>query len=100
MKKLSQKRINWLIVLFVLSSFQDSKFILVKSIPKTSSIFTTDNLGNSYIVSGNIVEKYSPEGDFMKSYSDNNLGRISLVDAINPMKLLLFYEPFQQMVIL
>ena len=47
-----------------------------------------------------MVEKYSPEGDFLKSYSDNNLGRISLFDATNPLKLLVFYEPFQQMSIL
>jgi hypothetical protein len=91
---------NLLIATCVLFAFQDSKFVLVKSIPKTSSSFTTDNLGNAYIVTGSIVEKYSPEGDFLKSYSDNNLGRISLFDATNPMKLLLFYEPFQQMILL
>ena len=91
---------SYIIVFLILYSFQDSKFVLVKSIPKTSSSFTTDNLGNVYLVSGNVVEKYSPEGEFLKSYSDNNLGTISLLDANNSMKLLVFYEPFQQMTIL
>ncbi|MBI4946832.1 MAG: hypothetical protein HY840_10590 [Bacteroidetes bacterium] len=98
--KCISKYTNLFVLLFVLAAFQNSKFVFIKSIPKTSVSFTTDNLGNAYIVAGNIVEKYSPEGNFLKSYSDNNLGKISLLDANNPMKLLLFYEPFQQMIIL
>ena len=94
------KKLILLSFLFLGFTFHESKFVLVKSIPKATSSFTTDNLGNAYTVSGSVLEKYSPDGNLLKSYSDKNLGRISIFDASNPLKLLLFYEPFQQMTIL
>jgi hypothetical protein len=77
---------------------QKSKFHLTKSIPTSSIGLTTDNLENSYLVKKNILEKYDSEGNFQKSFSNKNLGTISFVDAQNPLKILLFYKTFQQII--
>ena len=82
---------------FILS---DSKFTFIKSIPTSSKNFTTDNLGNIYLLNGNSLDKYDSEGTLLKTYSNKNLGSISGVDAANPLKIFLFYESFQQVIIL
>lgn len=79
-------------------SSQNSKFTLVKSIPTSSSFITTDNLGNVYLTKGDVLEKYDSEGNLLKSLSNKNLGNISFVDARDPLKILLFYKTFQQIV--
>jgi hypothetical protein len=79
---------------------QNSKFTLVKSIPTTSSFLTTDNLGNSYLLSGSILEKYDADGNFLKNFSNKNLGPPTFVDATNPFKILVFYKSFQQIILL
>jgi hypothetical protein len=85
---------------FVIFGFTslESKFNLLKSIPTKSLGFTTDNLENSYLFNKNILEKYNSEGTFQKSFSNKNLGAISFVDAQDPLKILLFYKTFQQIV--
>ena len=80
--------------------FQESKFHLIKSIPTSSAGFITDNLENSYLIKKNILEKYDSEGNFQKSFSNKNLGNISSADAHDPLKILLFYQTFQQIILL
>lgn len=92
-----------LIIILCFISFgilQDSKFRLIKSIPANSCYVTTDNLGNSYLLNNNVLEKYDQEAALLKSYSNKNLGNISSIDASNPLKVLLFYKSFQQIIIL
>lgn len=79
---------------------QDSKFKLVKSIPTNSASLTTDNIGNSYLFNGNLLEKYDGDGKLLKNFSNKNFGNISSVDASNPLKVLLFYKSFQQILLL
>lgn len=84
---------------FLLLGFvQVSKYIFVKSIPTTSSYFTTDNLGDSYLLHGNVLEKYDSGGNLLKNFSNKNLGNITSLDASNPLKVLVFYKSFQQIV--
>ena len=78
--------------------FLDSKFTLVKSIPANSSFVLTDNLENSYLLNGNNLNKYDGDGNFLKNFSNKNLGNITFVDAGNPLKVLLFYKSFQQLI--
>lgn len=75
-------------------------FSLIKSIPVNASFFTTDNLGQFYFVVDDELSKYSDEGIFINTYSDKILGNISFVDAANPLRLLLFYLDFVQIVFL
>ena len=84
----------------LLLSFYETKFSFVKSIPLTANFFTTDNLGNIYIVRNNIIEKYSNDGTILKNYSNKNLGDITSVDASNSLKIMVFYKNFLQLILL
>ncbi|MBI3502339.1 MAG: hypothetical protein HY063_11150 [Bacteroidetes bacterium] len=94
------KNILYIVFIFFGFTISDSKFTLVKSIPVSSKNFTTDNLGNIYIINGSNLEKYDSEGNLLKTYSNKNLGNISSVDVTNSLKVLVFYESFQQIVVL
>jgi len=77
---------------------QESGFRLIRSIPAPPGSFTTDNLENSYLIKKNILEKYDAEGILQKSFSHKSLGDISFADARDPLKILLFYKAFQQII--
>jgi hypothetical protein len=62
--------------------------------------FTTDNLGNIYTIKEDELIKYLPSGKFFARYSNLKLGNITTVDATNPLKLILYYRDFQQLVFL
>jgi hypothetical protein len=62
--------------------------------------FTVDNLGGIYTVHGEELMKYLPAGKFFARYSNLKLGNITTVDATNPLKILLYYHDFQQIVFL
>ncbi|MGZ4100177.1 MAG: hypothetical protein ACXVNM_14925, partial [Bacteroidia bacterium] len=62
--------------------------------------FTTDNIGNVYTVKDDELVKYLPTGKFFLRYSNLKLGNITTVDATNPLKLVLYYRDFQQIVFL
>lgn len=89
-------------VLFIalFSSFiihDEPKKIIIKA-PLTG--FTTDNLGNIYTLNNEELIKYLPNGKFFARYSNLKLGPITQVDATNPLKLILYYRDFQQIVFL
>lgn len=91
-------------ILFLLVSFaftlQNSNYALITSIPTTSSIITTDNLGNFYLVNGSILQKYDAEGRLIKNFSNKKMGAISFIDTSDPLKALVFYKAFQQLIFL
>ncbi len=62
--------------------------------------FTTDNLGNIYIVKEDELMKYLSNGKMFARYSNLRLGAISSVDATNPLKIVLYYKDFQQILFL
>lgn len=65
-----------------------------------SNFFTTDNLANIYLVKEDELIKYLPSGKIFGRYSNLKLGSISTVDATNPLKILVYYKDFQQIVFL
>lgn len=79
---------------------QDNPFRLIRSVSTTSPNFTTDHLGNIYLFGGNTLGLYNGEGQIQKSHSLKQFGEIGSVDASDPMKVLLFYRTFQQIVLL
>lgn len=89
-----------LFIILIASSFQYTNLKLFKSIPTQTSHFTTDHLGNSYLIKEDIIEKYDSTGKLFKTFSNKLLGKITLVDASNPLKLLLFYKDFSQIIFL
>lgn len=62
--------------------------------------FNADNLGNSYLVKDDELVKYLPNGKLFARYSNLKLGSITGLDVTNPLKLLLYYRDFQQIVFL
>jgi hypothetical protein len=91
---------RWLLLIFVLSSFSSDQYNLIKSIPFSGAVLTTDNLGNAYVIVANQLLEFDPMGKPKANYSENNHGILRSVDASNPLKLLLFYPDFAQINIL
>jgi hypothetical protein len=87
-------------LLVILLSFTSDDYTLVRSIPFSHALFTTDNLGNAYVIAGNQLLQFDSRGKPKANYSESTLGTLSAVDASNPMKILLYYPDFAQINIL
>lgn len=81
---------------------QQNTYKEVKTIPGDIFDFTTDNLGNIYIInSNNQLKKLNSNGDSIGVFNDvRQYGKIYSVDATNPLKILLFYKDFANVVVL
>lgn len=90
----------WILSLACCLSFTDDTYKTLFTIRVKADFFTTDNFGNSYFVKGDEIRKYNPSGDLLKIYSNKNLGRITSIDASNPLRLLVFYRDQSSIVIL
>lgn len=56
----------------------------------------SDELGNVFLVKDNQLTKFKVSGEKLHTYSNLNFGDITFVDAHDPFKILLFYQPFGQ----
>lgn len=81
---------------------QDSSFALARNIPGRYSSFAVDNLGNLYLLSEeNQLKKLNPKGDSMGVFNDvKRFGKLYSINAINPLKTLLFYKDYRTIVVL
>lgn len=59
-----------------------------------------DALGNMYVLRGDEIKKYNPQGVFLKTFSNKRYGRITDIDLSNPLKILVYYKDFQQVLFL
>lgn len=80
---------------------QDS-LALASRIAMPNIVFaTTDGLGQTYTLGAdNSVVKYSPTAKPLARYTHNQLGRVTYLDARNPLKLLGWYPDFQTVLFL
>jgi hypothetical protein len=64
--------------------------------------FTTDNLGNIYILTAtNQLKKITEKGDSLAVYNDvRRYGKIFSIDASNPLKVLVYYKDYATIVVL
>jgi hypothetical protein len=78
------------------------KISLVKSIQGDIKDFTTDNLGNIYIITDqNQLKKFNQNGDSVSSFNDvRRYGHITSIDATNPLKVLVYYKDFSRLIVL
>lgn len=103
---LKQLFISALLCCFAISSWCQLDSTLKVSMPSiiASNVldFTTDNLNNIYIVTpSNQIKKLNEKGDSIGVYNDvKRYGRISSLDASNPLKLLVYYLDFSTIVVL
>jgi len=77
-----------------------SSYKLVSKIPLDGGSFTTDNLQDVYVYEGSTLKKFSSTGTLLYTHSDKTYGDISAVDVYDPMKVMLFYKDFPQIVYL
>lgn len=84
-----------------------SSFVFQTTDPVTRIKFTEqksrleiDGFGNMYVITNNEIVKYSATGNLQKKFSTKRYGKIDFVDAMNPLKLLVYYKDFQQIMFL
>lgn len=79
---------------------QSSSFKENYTIETKSDFIKTDQLGNVYCIYQDQVKKYDRQGKQTATYSNNYLGQISWIDVTNPLRVLLYFNDFNQIVIL
>ena len=99
----SMKKIVFLLLFFNISTVfcQEHKTIVTKlnSLLIEADIYIGfDGLGSHYFIKNNVFTKQNEHQIF--EYKNISLGKISFVDIINPLKMILFYENFNTVVTL
>lgn len=75
------------------------EFTAVTKTPLVASSFIgIDSYQNSYFVKDRVLHKEGPDGSFV--FNDLQLGNITSADIINPLKIVLFYEDTNTVVLL
>jgi hypothetical protein len=75
--------------------------VLVKKIPMKALLFTTDKTGTVYVgTQNNAVLRFNENGDSTGVYYAIRKGKITQLDATNPMQLLVFYADVPQLTVL
>ncbi len=87
--------------LFLFASLGPSyKIVPQGEIPLKGQYFLTDDLKNVYSIDGNKLFKFDFTRKKTYSYSSQSMGKISMVDVSDPLKILLFYKDFNQVIFL
>ena len=95
------KTIAFLFFVLVAFSFSaDGELTTLFTIKSNADFFTTDNIGNTYLIKGEEIKKYSQTGDLLKIFSNKTIGKITSVDATNPLRILVFYKDFATILII
>ena len=91
-----------LLAVYCLAQYDTALLKPVKTIRGDYIDFTTDNLGNFYVLTrNNQLKKLSANGDSISVYNDvRRYGKVYAMDATNPLKLLLYYKDFGTIVVL
>jgi hypothetical protein len=82
------------------SDGEGKKYKLLLKIPLNGSQYTTDNLFNIYLYRGSALKKFNSSGTLLFSYDDKSYGDITSLDMNDPMKLLVFYRDFPEIIYL
>lgn len=59
-----------------------------------------DGLGNVFLISDMEISKFNSLGILQKTYSSKRYGHIDFVDVSNPLKIMVYYKDFQQVLFL
>jgi hypothetical protein len=70
------------------------------AVPAKGEQVYTDPLGDICVVQGDQLSKFKGNGVFFRVYSNKNLGKITSIDAANPLKIIVFYRDFSRIVFL
>ncbi len=75
-------------------------YLLKSKIPLAHSAFTTDNLQNVYVWSHSSLKKLNAAGKLLYNYDNRSYGDITSLDVTDPMKVMVFYKNFPEVVFL
>ncbi len=93
-----------LISLFTSAGYcqNDTAFKLIRTIEGNYLDFAADNLGNIILLdSDNQLKKLNANGDSVAVFNDvRRYGKVTSIDAANPLKILLYYRDFSTVVVL
>jgi hypothetical protein len=81
-------------------ALRDSEPEIHIKFPEKKSSVEIDAFGNIYVISNNEIVKYNSDGVLQKKFSTKRYGKIEFVDAMNPLKLLVYYKDFQRILFL
>jgi hypothetical protein len=88
-------------VLLLSQKSNAQSFKLIKQIDTIAKIASVDNLGNLFLVTpANEVMKFNPDGKFLWNYTNNSFGDIDQIDITDPLRVILYYQAYQQVVVL
>jgi hypothetical protein len=87
--------------LLLINSGAHAQLKQVAQIDTVAKSVYVDNLDNVYLLSGrDELLKYDKSGKLRWRYSNSRFGRLQSVDVSDPLRLVLFYADFQQVVVL
>lgn len=96
--------IFWLLCIscpIFLSAQRRDSLTLIKHIALKSKLFTTDPLGNVYLIKdNNALIRYNANGDSTGFFNLVKKGKVTHIDATNPLRVLLYFAEYGQIVIL
>lgn len=96
--------VSYLIILFLISTNQTvfaQDFKLKAKIDTIAKLATVDNFGNLFLITlENEVIKFNPKGNFLWNYTNNAFGNINQIDVTDPLRVILYYPDYQQLVVL
>jgi hypothetical protein len=77
------------------------EYQLIAKIDTVAKIASVDNFGNLFLVTPqNEVLKFNAKGKFLWNYTNKTFGEISQLDVTDPLRVILYYAAFQQIVVL
>jgi hypothetical protein len=88
-------------LVFVFADLKAQEYQFITKIDTTAKLATVDNFGNVFVVTPkNEVLKFNPKGKFLWNYTNNNFGEITQLDVTDPLRVILYYAAYQQILVL
>jgi hypothetical protein len=97
-----RKIIFFMMMILLLSlKVNAQEYQFIAKIDTAAKIVNLDNLGNLFVVTPkNEVLKFNPQGKFLWNYTNKTFGEVSQIDVTDPLRVILYYEGYQQIVVL
>ena len=87
-----------LLIIILLRTLMVVDYQLVKTVDVEGDTFSTDPMKNVYVVKDNTLKKFSNQYVQAAYYTNTFLGNIYSVDVSDPLRILIFYKDYNQVV--
>ena len=92
------KSIFYILIFFVVHVNAQTDFQLTGKLSSECDYFAVDPLGNVYVIHGQNIQKFNNSLQKIADYSNVYLGNISFADISDPLRIMLYYSEFNQVV--